>query len=49
MAKRIKTPEEKARDRRSVAIGLACALFAVLVFTISLVRMGGAHSAAPPF
>jgi hypothetical protein len=49
MAKRIKTPEEKARDRRSVAIALACALFAVLVFTISVVRMGGAHNIAPTF
>lgn len=49
MAKPNKTPAEKARDRRSIAIACGCALFAILVFTISLLRMGGAHSPAPPF
>ena len=49
MSRRVKTDAEKARDRRSVAIACGCALFAILVFTISLLRMGGAHSAAPPF
>ena len=48
MARRIKNDfEEKARDRRSIAIALACGLFAVLVFTISVLRMGGAHAIAP--
>jgi hypothetical protein len=49
VAKRIKTAEEKARDRRSIAIALACAVFAILVFTISVLRMGGAHNIAPTF
>jgi hypothetical protein len=49
MAKPIKTPEQKARDRRSVAIALSCAAFAILVFVISVVRMGGAHNIAPTF
>jgi hypothetical protein len=49
VAKRIKTPEEKARDRRSIAIALACAAFAILVFTISVLRMGGAHDITPTF
>lgn len=49
MAKPEKTPAEKARDRRSIAIAFGCGLFAVLVFAISVLRMGGGHSAAPHF
>jgi hypothetical protein len=36
-----KTDAEKARARRSMAIGIGCALFVILVYVITLSRMTG--------
>jgi hypothetical protein len=38
----------KARNRRSIAIALALAAFVILVFVITLARMGG-HVATTPY
>jgi hypothetical protein len=39
--KRELTPVERARNRRSVVIALGLVAFVVLVFTITIVRIGG--------
>ena len=49
MSRRVKTDAEKARDRRSLMIGLACGGFAILVFVISLVQMTRGGNVAPHF
>jgi len=36
-----KQAAKKARDGRNVAIGLGLAVFVVLVFVVTLVRLGG--------
>lgn len=42
------TPEQqKSRRARNVAIGLAVALFMVLIYVITIVRLGGAVSHPP--
>ena len=41
MAKRELTPEEKARNGRNVAIGLGLAAFVIIVFIVTIVRLGG--------
>lgn len=46
--RREKTEFERARDRRSLMIALACGLFVILVFTITILRLKGG-SVAPHF
>ena len=41
MAKRELSPEEKARNGRNIALGLGLAAFVVIVFIVTLVRLGG--------
>lgn len=41
MAKPQLTPEEKARNGRNIALALGLAAFVVIVFIVTLVRLGG--------
>jgi len=41
MAKPELTPEEKARNGRNIALGLGLAAFVILVFIVTIVRLGG--------
>jgi hypothetical protein len=41
MAKPELTPEEKARNGRNIALGLGLAAFVVIVFIVTIVRLGG--------
>ncbi len=41
MAKRELTAEEKARNGRNIALGLGLAAFVVIVFIVTIVRLGG--------
>ncbi len=48
MAKLELTPEEKARNGRNIALGLGLAAFVIIVFVVTIVRLGG-NVAARPF
>ncbi len=41
MAKPPLTPEEKARNGRNIALGLGLAAFVIIVFVVTIVRLGG--------
>ena len=41
MARRQLTPEEKARSGRNIALGLGLAAFVIIVFIVTIVRLGG--------
>jgi hypothetical protein len=41
MAKPELTPEEKARNGRNIALGLGLAAFVIIVFVVTIVRLGG--------
>ena len=41
MAKPELTPDEKARNGRNIALGLGLAAFVVIVFIVTIVRLGG--------
>jgi hypothetical protein len=41
MAKPEPTPEEKARNGRNIALGLGLAAFVIIVFIVTIVRLGG--------
>ncbi len=41
MAKPELTPEEKARNGRNIALGLGLAAFVIIVFIVTIVRLGG--------
>jgi hypothetical protein len=41
MAKPQLTPEEKARNGRNIALALGLVAFVVIVFIVTLVRLGG--------
>ncbi len=41
MAKTELTPEEKARNGRNIALGLGLAAFVIIVFVVTIVRLGG--------
>ncbi len=41
MAKPQLTPEEKARNGRNIALGLGLAAFVIIVFIVTIVRLGG--------
>ena len=41
MAKPELTPEEKARNGRNIALGLGLAAFVLIVFIVTIVRLGG--------
>lgn len=41
MGKTVLTPEEKARNGRNIALGLGLAAFVVIVFVVTIVRLGG--------
>jgi hypothetical protein len=42
MTKPPKTDAEKARSRRSIVMALSLGVFVIVVFVITVVRMGGA-------
>jgi hypothetical protein len=41
MAKPELTPEQKARNGRNIALGLGLAAFVIIVFIVTIVRLGG--------
>ena len=41
MAKPELTPAEKARNGRNIALGLGLAAFVIIVFVVTIVRLGG--------
>ncbi len=41
MSRRAPTPEEKARNGRNIALAVGLILFVLLIFVVTVVRLGG--------